>query len=183
MKITTKIILGLLGGLILSGIVNYIQYRIYHRKPVVDTVVVTTDNTEHDTVWQIVYKDTVIIKPEAVKVDTVLDIRYYMDTVYFERGWVSLQSVTQGSLLSQGVGVQFSVPNYYQTRTITNSITNTVRNDLFYATLGLNYNYMDQGFYPSAGLVYIWNKHRRYISLEYSLDKRIDLNVGFNLWR
>jgi len=167
----------------ISILVNIIQYKVYHRTPIVDTTIATTDETTHDTIWRIEYRDTTLNKPQPVRIDTVHDIRYYADTVYFERGWVSLQSVTQGSLLSQGIGVQFSVPTYYQTRTITNTITNTVRNNLFYATLGLNYNYVNQGFYPSAGLVYIWNKHKRYISLEYSLDKRIDLSIGFSIWR
>jgi hypothetical protein len=183
MKITTKIILGLLGGLILSGIVNYVQYRIYHREPVVDTVIERDTVMQLDTVYQIVQKDTTIYKPQPVIVDTVLDIRVYRDTIYHTYGWTSFESTIQGSLLSQTLGFQFSVPNYYTTRTITNTITHTVRNNCLFVTGGLNYNYVTQGFYPSAGVTYIWNKHKRIISLEYSLDKRIDLSVGFSLWR
>jgi hypothetical protein len=184
MKITTKIILGLLGGLILSGIVNYVQYRIYHKEPVIDTIIITTDETTYDTIWRIEYRDTTLNKPQPVRIDTVHDIRYYMDTVYFERGWVSLTSTTHGSLLSQDVGMQFSVPNYYQTRTITNTITNTIRNDLFFIHGGFDYSLNNNRLSPVAGVSYIWNKHRRIMSINYSfMDRRIELNAGFSLWR
>ena len=183
MKLTTKIILGLLGGLFISIIVNVVQYKIYHNEPVIDTVIERDTIVSIDTVYQVIQKDTTIYKPSPIIVDTVLDIRIYRDTVYHSYGWTSLESTTQGSLLSQSIGVQFSVPNYYTTRTITNTVTNTIRNNLLFANLGLNYNYTNQGFYPSAGITYIWNKHRRIMTLEYSLDKRIDLSVGFSLWR
>lgn len=183
-SIINKILLWVCVALGISIFANVLQYKIYHRKPVIDTVIETDTIIQLDTVFQAIYKDTFIVNPQPVIIDTVLDIRVYRDTVYHDYGWVSLTSTTHGSLLSQGIGMQFSVPNYYQTRTITNTITHTVRNDLVFVHGGFDYSLLNYSLSPVVGATYIWNKHRRIMSVNYSfMDKRIELNAGFSLWR
>jgi hypothetical protein len=181
MKLTTKIILGLLGGLIVSGIINFVQWKIYHREPVIETVIERDTVTQLDTLYEHIRHDSIVYMPKPVKVlDTV---KIYRDTIFHKYGWIEREESVRGTLLSKKLEYEFDIPTYYKNRTITNTITHTIRNNLFYLNGGFNYNYADQGLYPQFGVTYIWNNHKRMISLEYSLDKRVDLSVGISLWR
>ena len=183
MKLTTKVFLVVFGIMLISIVVNIFQYRHYRKKPVIESETTTQVTERIDTIYIPVTGEVQLLEPIPVVVDTIKNISVFRDTFLIQHGWIATSEKVRGDLLSKGLEYKLNIPEYYKTRTITNTITNTVRNNLMFVNLGLNYNYMYQGFYPSAGLTYIWKDHKRILSLEYSLDKRIDLSVGFNLWR
>lgn len=164
-----------------SLVCNVIQYKLCCKEPVTETVTERDTVVELDTIYMPETGKYEIINPEPVMIDSFIAI--YRDTFYHDYGWIKTSERVKGDLLSKGLDFKFDIPTYYKTRTITNTITRTVRNNLFYVTGGLNYSFADQGFYPSVGAAYIWNNQKRIISLEYSLEKRIDLTVGFSFWR
>lgn len=175
-------ILGIFLTISIGG--NIYQHFKCKQEPIIETVIVRDTTTVFDTIVVSEIQEVIIEKPIPVEIiDTVENIKIYRDTIFHKYGWILGEELVRGDLLSQRFRYQLDIPTYYRTRTITNTITNTIRNNLFYITGGFNYNFADQGFYPSIGATYIWNNQKRIISLEYSLDKRIDLNVGFNLWR
>jgi len=182
-KILNKVTLWLAIALGASLICNIVQYKVYHREPIIDTVIERDTIITVDTVYHVEYKDTTIYQPQPVVVDTVLDIRIYRDTIYHNYGWTSFESTTHGTLLSQNIGFQFSVPEYYRTRTITNTVINTVRNNMMFVHGGAGYS-LEGKLFPMAGATYIWGKHRRILTANYTfIDKRIEVMAGFSLWR
>jgi hypothetical protein len=183
MKLTTKIILIVTGILIVSLAVNVFQYRYYRKKPVIESTIETQITDKTDTVYIPVYGKFQLLDPTPVFIDSFKNYVEFKDTFLVQHGYIATSEKVRGELLSKGLEYKLNVPEYYKTRTITNTVTHTVRNNCLFVTGGFNYNYVTQGFFPNAGLTYIWNKHKRIISLEYSLDKRIDLSVVFSLWR
>jgi hypothetical protein len=183
MKIRNIITQVVLVVLFVSIALNAIQYVYFRKEPVIETVVERDTITSLDTVFQKLRYDTVIYKPRPVKVDTVEKITTYRDTIFHDWGWIERTERTTGELLSKGIDYEFNIPEYYKQRTITNTITRTVRNDLFMLKGGFNYSFESGRVQPAVGVAYIWNNHTRTVSLSYSFDKRIELTAGVALWR
>jgi hypothetical protein len=169
--------------LFISIALNVVQYTYFRKEPVIETVIERDTVTRIDTVVQQLRSDTVIYRPRPVKIDTVEKVTTYRDTIFHDYGWIERTERTTGELLSKGIEYEFNIPEFYRTRTITNTVTRTVRNDLFFIKGGFNYSFTENRVQPAVGVTYIWNNHTRNVSLSYSFDKRIELTAGISLWR
>lgn len=164
--------------LLLSLLFNGIQY--FTRRQITEETIVRDTTTTLDTIYEIIEYDSIVYRPVPVEVYDTINV--YRDTTYHEFGYAVTRENVYGEILSKEIEFNFNVPEYYKTQTITNTITRTIRNDLVFINAGLSAN-MNGGVYPALGAVYIWNKQKNMIHLNYSLDKRIELSVGFSIWR
>jgi hypothetical protein len=181
MKIRDIVAQILLAALFISIALNAVQYVYFRKEPVIETVIQRDTVTSVDTVIQKLRFDTVIYRPRPVRIDTVERITTYRDTIFHDYGWIERTELTTGELLSKGIDYEFIIPEYYKQRTITNTITRTVRNDLLFVHGGFSYSFSDFRAQPVLGISYIWNNHARKVSLSYSLDKRIEFTAGVAL--
>lgn len=165
-----------------SLICNVILYKFCCRKPVIETITERDTVIDLDTIFIPESGEFELLDPVPVFFDSVTNIAVHRDTFLHQYGWIVTSEKIKGDLLSKKIDFEFSIPEYYKTRTITNTITHTVRNDLFFVQGGFNYSF-DGRVYPSIGVTYIWNKHNRILSLNYSFDKRIEISAGINLWK
>ncbi len=141
-----------------------------------------------DTIWQV---DT-FWRPEQIK--HVIDapepvgsvnspageINEYRDTTRTNYGWIVSNEIVRGQILSKKIEFEFSIPEYYMTRIVTNTTTRTVRNNLLYIDIGMSSDF--KGLGVPLGATYIFDKHRKKISASYSLFNRyFEVTYGFNI--
>ena len=172
------IVLGILLLASLGG--NVLLYIKAKKQPVYDIVTVSDTIVQLDTIYQQIVGQTLVENPTPVEVDTVHHTQTYRDTVYLSFGWISSMDLVRGDLLSSGLNWNLNIPTYYETRIITNRETHTVRNNLLFLQVGASYGF-GGNMVPQGGFTYVWNRHRWKLSVDYSLDKRINATVGFGL--
>lgn len=182
MKIGNGILSVILLVLFVSVAGNIIQYNICWKKPEIVEVVTRDTITELDTVFLPKFGEAEILDPVPVFIDTFKNLTVYRDTLIHQYGWIATTEKVRGDLLSKGIQYKFNIPEYYKTRTITNTVTRTVRNDLFFATGGLMADFSG-GITPVIGGTYIWNSHRNIVGLNIGLNRQISVSAGFVLWR
>ncbi len=182
MKIKNSILSVVFLVLFISLIVNLIQYTNFRKNPVVETVIERDTVVELDTVFIPDSGEMIFPEPVPVACDTIENITTYRDTFETSFGWITTNERVFGELLSKGIEYKFNIPEYYKTRTITNTVTRTVRNDLFFATGGIMADFSG-GITPAIGGTYIWNSHRNIVSLNVGLNRQISVSAGFVLWR
>jgi len=176
------IVLGILLLLSLGG--NVLLYIKAKKQPVYDIAFQRDTIVQLDTVNHQIVGQTLVENPKPVEIDTVKQTETYRDTVYLPFGWISSIDLVRGSgnLLSSGLNWNLNIPTYYETRIITNRETRTVRNNLLFAQVGMGYDF-GGNMVPQGGFTYIWNRHRWKLSVDYSLDKRINATIGYSLLR
>ena len=173
--------------LLLSLSWNTIQrYQIRNIKKPVIVEEISSDTVTHiDTIYITLRGTDTIFAPLPVAVDTAENTATYRDTTRTQWGWILSQELVRGQILSKKIEFEFSVPEYYNTRIITNTITRTVRNNLLFADAGVSAHFGSHipglEIYPNLGLTYVWRNHTRIARVSYSLEKRIEFNLGINL--
>ena len=155
------------------------------KKPLIVEEIHSDTVTYIDTIYITLRGTDTIFAPLPVAVDTTENTATYRDTTRTQWGWIVSQELVRGQILSKKIEFEFSVPEYYNTRIITNTITRTVRNNLLFVDAGFSAHFGSHvpnlGINPNLGLTYIWRNHTRIARVSYSLDKRIEFNIGFNL--
>ena len=182
MKIRNSILSVILLVLFVSLIGNFIQYRYFSKGPKVETIVEIDTIIELDTMYIPDTGEFVLSGPEPVFIDSVINIVTHRDTFLHKYGWISTTEKVRGELLSKGIQYNFDIPEYYKTRTITNTVTRTVRNNLFFAKGGIMTDFSGK-VTPAIGGTYIWNNQRNILSLNVGLNSQISVSAGFVLWR
>lgn len=155
--------------------------KIRKMEPIVDIQFKTDTFEFRDTLYEKIGGIDTIYLPSPVNVDTAKGIAEYRDTTWTDIGWIISNEIVRGQILSKKIEFEFSVPEYYKTRIITNTTIKTVRNNLLFVDVGFGYDF--ERIYPNVGITYVWNKHNRIARLSYSYDKRLDFSIGFNIFK
>lgn len=168
--------------LFISLIGNFIQYKYFRKEPVIETVVERDTIMEYDTLFVPQAGNINLDAPEPFFYDSISNIAEFRDTFLLQYGYVVTNEKVQGDLLSKGMEFKLDIPEYYRKRTITNTITHTVRNNLI-AVQGGFLSDMTGRIDPMVGGTFIWNSHRNIVSLNIGLNQQFSLTTGFVLWR
>ncbi len=182
MKIGNSILSVVFLILFLSLAGNFIQYKLFRKDPVVETIIEIDTVIDLDTIFIPESGSIAISDPEPVFVDLVKNIATHRDTFLHQYGWIATNETVSGELLSKGIEFGFNMPEYYKTRTVTKNVTRTLRNNLFFAQGGTMTDFSGN-ITPAIGGTYIWNNHRNILSLNVGLNRQISVSAGFVLWR
>ncbi|GAP70864.1 hypothetical protein BA6E_125303 [Bacteroidales bacterium 6E] len=142
--------------LIISLAGNYFQHSV--RKPVMETVFVTDTLVQVDTIIHTVTQQVTIDRPVPVYVDTTANVRTYRDTIYLPYGTIRGEEVVFGELLKRDLQVDLKIPEVYRTLEVNNAVTRSVRQRMFFATVGIRTDFNHHAS-PVIGVAYIPNGH------------------------
>ena len=162
--------------LIISLAGNYFQHTL--RKPVIETVFETDTLIQVDTIIHTVTQQVTIERPVPVYIDTTYNIRTYRDTIYLPYGTISREELVLGEILKHDLTYDVKIPEVFNTITITNSTTQTIRQPLFFVTGGVWYNPSEQSMVPTIGIIGITPGHRLAIGANIGLDGTVGVNLG-----
>lgn len=165
--------------LIISLAGNYFQHTL--RKPVIETVFETDTLIQVDTIFHTVTQQVTIDRPVPVYIDTTANIRTYRDTITLPYGTINREELVLGEILKHDLTYDVKIPEVFNTITITNSTTQTIRQPLFFVTGRVRYNPSEQSMVPTIGLLGITPGHRYILGLDFDLDRTVSLKFGIRL--
>jgi len=167
--------------LIISLAGNYFQHTL--RKPVIETVFETDTLVRIDTIFHTVTQQVTIDRPVPVYIDTTTNIRTYRDTITHPFGTIQREELILGEILKQDLTLDVKIPEIFNTITITNSTTQTIRKPLLFVTGGLRYNHSGSRLVPTVGLFGIAARHRLALGANIGLDGTVGVNLGVRIGR
>jgi len=167
--------------LIISLAGNFFQYNL--RRPVVETIFETDTLIQVDTIYHTVTQQVTIDRPVPVYIDTTANIRTYRDTVYLPYGTINREELVLGEILKQDLTFDVKIPEIFNTITITNSTTQTIRQPLLFVTGGFRYNHSEQTLVPSIGIIGVTQGHRLAIGANIGLHGTVGINLGVRVGR
>ncbi len=167
--------------LIISLAGNYFQHTL--RKPVIETVFETDTLIKVDTIIHTITQQVTIERPVPVYIDTTANIRTYRDTIYLPYGTINREELVLGEILKHDLTYDVKIPEVFNTITITNSTTQTIRQPLLFVTCGFRYNRSELRLVPTVGILGVTPKHRFAICANIGLDGTVGLNFGVRVGR
>lgn len=158
-----------------------------------DTVTVIVKQS--DTVYRQIMKYYSVERPVPVLVhDTVyseVSIKEYRDTVIHEFGKIFRTEWVKGELLKKDIFLEIKIPTITETITSTQTITNTVRSPLLFATGGFRTSYQKENsirspdirIVPSIGLYGVSEGHKWSAGVDFGFDRQLTAKIGYRISR
>ena len=161
--------------------INVFHYTAKRPDPVPEIVTVSDTVVRVDTIIHTVTQQVTIERPVPVYIDTTANIRTYRDTITHPFGTIQREELILGEILKQDLTFDVKIPEVFNTITITNSTTQTIRKPLLFVTGGVRYNHRELRFVPTVGIFGVAPGHRYSLGLEVDLKKTVGVRVGIRL--